>query len=60
VDGAGVKERGDGVLEILGTGGAGKGCGDDGFDPICRAATVLPEPEEIDTFRPFFHRDLML
>jgi hypothetical protein len=59
VDGAGVKEREDGVLEIFGIGGGG-GWGDGGLDPICKAATLLPDPEEIDSFRLLFHRDLML
>jgi hypothetical protein len=59
VDGAGVKERGVDVLEKLGTGGVG-GWGDGGLDPICKPATMFPELAEIDNFRLFFHRDLML
>lgn len=58
----GVKERGVDVLEILGTGGGGgRGeiRGEGGPDPVCKAA-ALPEPEEIEAFRPLFHSDLML
>jgi hypothetical protein len=55
-----VKERGVVVLEIiLGTGGGGGVFGEGWPDPICEAA-ALPEPEEIETFRPLFHSDLML
>jgi hypothetical protein len=56
----GVKERGVDVLEILGTGGGGgESRGDGGPGPVCKAA-ALPEPEEIEAFRPLFHSDLML
>jgi hypothetical protein len=30
------------------------------LDAICKAAIMLPEPEKIDAFWPFSHRDLML
>jgi hypothetical protein len=60
VDGAGVRERGVdvvGVLERLGTGGGGRG--DVRPGPVCKVGE-FPATKEIDAFRPFFHRDLML